>query len=94
MNLSQAIEQAGEKGDLSSTTITNLRQWLETEELPKWTRDSLTELIEWRTAANPIPIQPRSGVYPLPVEIFRNIPGHHSIAGVVEHPNGLRLNLQ
>ncbi len=46
MNLSQAIEQAGERGHLSSTTATNLRQWLETEELPKWMRDSLTELIE------------------------------------------------
>ena len=46
MNLLQAIEEAGERGDLSPATITNLRQWLETEELPKWTRDSLTELIE------------------------------------------------
>ena len=46
MNLMEIIQQAKESEQLSSSTAANLRQWLETDELPEWVRDSLTELVQ------------------------------------------------
>ncbi|MGE4551292.1 MAG: phospho-sugar mutase [Opitutales bacterium] len=46
MNLLQAIQQAVDNHNLSSSAQSNLQMWLEAEELPDWTRSSLTELIQ------------------------------------------------
>ena len=46
MNLLQAIQQAADSQNLTPSAHTNIQTWLEVEELPEWTRNSLTELIQ------------------------------------------------
>jgi phosphoglucomutase len=45
MKLIQQIKQAEENEELMTSTVANLRLWLEAEELPTWVSDSLGELI-------------------------------------------------